>query len=244
MKTIFIVFLIISVFLLAVSCASAQVTQPPPAVVPTTTLVTAPAATTPQTAQPPSTTPTTAPPVNDLSGAIYDFDTGFPVLAPGQNTPFTQTSGGVTASFSSPSDPAAFSIQNGANTFLKLSQFSGNYLYDNSAVRKFLGISFNYPLTGITLTFATTDSHGPANVEKPSYVKLTAYLNSTGKTSVGIGSATARGDFGSDSFPQGILSFNSGTQPFDRVVIEIIPQPRGGPSFFMDNISVNIASRA
>jgi len=49
---------------------------------------------------------------------------------------------------------------------------------------------------------------------------------------------TARGTYGSDSFPQGALSFNSGGQPFNLVTIELVPQPRGGSSFFVDNITV------
>jgi hypothetical protein len=172
---------------------------------------------------------------------IFDFDTGSPRPAPGQNTPFDQTSGGVTARFSSLSDPAAFSIQTGATTFLRLSRFSGNYLYDNSALRKSLNINFNQSLTEISLMFATTDSEGPGNVEQPSYIKLTAYMDSA--KSAPVGSSSARGTYSSDSFPQGILLFNSNGQPFNMVVIEIVPQPRGGPSFFLDNITVKTSGK-
>jgi hypothetical protein len=55
----------------------------------------------------------------------FDLDTGTPTLAAGQNVPFDQTSGGITAHFSSPSG-AAFSIQTDLTTGWHLSQFSGH----------------------------------------------------------------------------------------------------------------------
>jgi len=73
--------------------------------------------------------------VPPLTTITYDFNNGKPVLLEGQNTPFSQTSSGVTAHFSSPSDPAVFSIQSYDTTFYTLSQFSGNYLFDNKISR-------------------------------------------------------------------------------------------------------------
>ena len=67
-------------------------------------------------------------PLSSQAQAVtFDFDTGVPATSAGQNTPLDQTSGGVTAHFSSPSDPA-FSVQNPGSTQFKLSQFSGDYL--------------------------------------------------------------------------------------------------------------------
>src|SRR5690242_19765272 len=86
----------------------------------------------------------------------FDFDTGSPTLTRGQNIPFDQTVGGVTAHFSSPSG-AAFSIQTDTSTGWKMSQFSGNYLNDNNLNRNALDIKFSQTVTKITLTFATAD---------------------------------------------------------------------------------------
>ena len=73
---------------------------------------------TPETSKSPFIPPTThVPPYTTIT---YDFNTGQPVLAEGQNTPLNQTSNGVTAHISSPSDPAAFSIQSYDTTFYTL----------------------------------------------------------------------------------------------------------------------------
>jgi len=164
--------------------------------------------------------------------ATFDFDTGLPALSVGQNTPLNQTSGGVTAYFSSPTDPAAFSTQSYETTFLKLSQFSGKYLYPNKSTRTYLDIRFSQQLTSITLTFATIEFHDPG----PTNITLTAYMDSTGTTPVG--SAVARGVFTNDSYPQSTLSFNSGSQPFNLVRIGLPAQPFAASAFLVDNIIV------
>ncbi len=86
----------------------------------------------------------------------FDFDSGTPVLSTGQNTPFDQTSGGITARFSSPPG-TAFSIQTDSRTGWRITRFSGNYLYDNNQNRNALDIAFSQPITGIAPTFATAD---------------------------------------------------------------------------------------
>src|SRR5512135_1087524 len=88
------------------------------------------------------------------SAVTFDFDTGTPALSLGQGTPFDQTSGGVTATFSSPA-AQAFSVQTDASTNFKLSKFSGHYLYDNTLNGNALDIKFSQPVTSITLAFAT-----------------------------------------------------------------------------------------
>jgi uncharacterized protein (TIGR03437 family) len=164
--------------------------------------------------------------------ATFDFDTGTPALRTGQSMPFDQTSGGITAHVSSPSGPA-FSIQSDATTGWKLSKFSGNYLYANNQNGNALDIKFSQQLTGLTLTFATADFQ---QVEVPTTIQLTAYLDATGTPA--IGSATAHGTYGSDTMPMGTLSFSSGGQPFNLVEVTIPYQPRGAGAFFVDNITV------
>ena len=186
-----------------------------------------------------TTTSTTAAVVPNPAAVTIDFDTGLQALSLSQSTPFNQTSRGVTAFFSSPSDPAAFSVQSSDTTFFRLSQFSGNYLYPNKPFRTYLDIRFSQPLNNITVTFATIEYHGPGNVETPSNVKLTAYMNSTSTTA--IGSVITHGTFSSDSYPQGVLIFNSDGQPFDLVRIEVLYQPSGASAFLADNIVVSTA---
>jgi hypothetical protein len=144
---------------------------------------------------PPSdgTPPNNNPPEGSVTFA-FDFDTGSPALAAqASNTPFEQTVGGVTAHFSSPTDPAAFSIQNQDTTFFVLPQLSGNYLYQNESSRTKLRIEFSRALINITLTFATIEYHDVGEVDQPTTIELTAYVHSAGTPAVG--SATARGVF-------------------------------------------------
>jgi len=168
----------------------------------------------------------------------FDFDTGTPSLSMGQSIPFNQTSGEVTAYFSSPSGPAAFSIQSDSTTFYKLSQFSGKYLYDNSPLRDTLEIKLSHYLNSITFSFATIEYRGSSG-DEPSNITLTAYVDSTATTP--IGSAKARGTWpsGGDTHPQGTLNFNSGSQQFSLVKIELPYQgPRSAVDFLVDNITV------
>lgn len=167
---------------------------------------------------------------------IFNFDTGTPTLARGQNLPFDQTAGGITAQFSSPSG-AAFSVQSDATTGWKLSQFSGNYLYDNNQNRNVLSIKFSQQLTKITLTFATADFQ---QVEIPTTLQLTAYLDSNGTPAVG--SATAHGTYGTDTMPMGTLTFDSGGRPFNLVEIVAAFQPLGATAFLADNVTVTPAT--
>ena len=169
--------------------------------------------------------------------ATFDFDTGVPTLSVYQGTPLNQTSGVVTANISSTSDPAAFSIQTDSTTSYKLSQFSGNYLWDSKSSRDSLDIKFNIPLNNITFVFATLEYSGGSTVE-PSNITLTAYMDST--ATVPIGSTKARGTWPSgDTYPQGNLTFASGSQQFNLVRIELPFQGVSAASdFLIDNITV------
>ncbi len=169
--------------------------------------------------------------------ATFDFDTGSPTLFTGQNTPFDQTAAGVTAHFSSPSG-AAFSIQSDSTTGWKMSQFSGKYIYDNNLNKNALDIKFSQSVTSVTFTFATADFQ---QVEVPTTVQLTAYVDSTSSTAVGT--ATAHGTYGPDTMPMGKLTFTAGGAPFNLVEIGIqAGQPSGASSFFVDNVTVTLAN--
>ncbi len=189
----------------------------------------------------PSNPSNPAPPASPGTTITYDFNTGVPVLSKGQNVPFSQTSNGITAYFSSTPDPHAFSIQSYESTFYTLSQFFGNYLWDNTAVKNTLIIKFSHMITDITLTFATVEYHGVGNVDEPSIIKITAYSNSTQLTS--IGSATAQGVFSSDFYPQGILSYNGNGKVFNQVAIELASQNGPTTEFFVDTVLVKIAAQ-
>jgi hypothetical protein len=206
-----------------------------------------PAITSPSSKTTPPTTPAYSPTIPSGSNplappqttVIFDFDRGTPVISEGQNTPFDQMSGGVNAHFGSPSDPATFSIQSYDTTFYTLSDFSGKYLFDNKNSRDILYIGFSQPLSDITLTFATIEYHGVGNVDTPSQMKITAYMDSA--DSVAVGSAVARGNFSNNLYPQGTLLFNSQNQPFNLVKIEMLPQEPGGMNYLIDNIVVTTA---
>ncbi len=171
------------------------------------------------------------------STVTFDFDTGTPSLSTGQGTPLDQTSGGVTAHFSSPTIGAGgFSVQSDATTQYHMSQFSGNYLWPNSVYSPALDIQFSEQLSSITLTFATADFQ---QVEVPTTIQLTAYENATGTPPVG--SATAHGTYGSDTMPMGTLTFNA-TQPFNVVEVVIPPAPQAASDFLVDNIVVTTSN--
>ncbi|MEN8614421.1 hypothetical protein ABFB09_03925 [Dehalogenimonas sp. THU2] len=204
---------------------------------PTTNPGTTQVPTTPATT-PPATTPpitTTTPPV--VNGTFtFDFDTGSPVLGVGQSIPFSQTVGGVVTEFSS-TFGAAYSIQNQASTDFILSQFSGKYLYDNDVSKSSLQLKFSQRINSITISFATVDSHGPGNVETPTEIRLNAYVDSA--TSSLVGTATARGAFTTDTYPQGIISFNSNLG-FNLITLETEPVLRGASAFFIDRITITV----
>ena len=166
---------------------------------------------------------------------VFDLDAGYPIMTETQNTPFNQTTNEITAYFSSPSDPAAFSIQSYNTTNLTLSQFTGKYLYDNKPTVDILDINFSTGITAINFTFATIELKGGA-ITVPSDILLTAYDNIRL-----VGSAKAYGNFSSDSYPQGTLSFGAG-QPFNWIRISMPSQTSATTDFLIDNIKVTVAS--
>jgi hypothetical protein len=171
-----------------------------------------------------------------MSIIVFDFDNGTPALAATQATPFNQTLSGLTASFSSPSDPAAFSVRSYNAESLKLSQFSGKYLYDNKPFRDILDIKFSSDLVAAKFTFATIEQQSGA-ITVPSDILITAYKN----TNL-VGSNRTYGSFSSDSYPQGMLFFSAG-MPFNRIRISIPTQTSGTTDFLIDNIIVTAVSK-
>lgn len=165
----------------------------------------------------------------DVTSVTFDFDTGTPGVTNGQSLPFAQTSGGLTAQFSSAAGPA-FAIQTDATTGYRLSKFAGNYLYPVAPGAP-LQIQLNRPVVSATLSFATLDFQP---IVTPSIVRLTAYQNST--NAAPVSSVSAQGFFnGADPMPIGVMTLNA-TQPFNLLTLEV---PGGLTGFAVDSISVS-----
>ncbi len=170
-----------------------------------------------------------------MTTIAFDFDTGTPSLATTQVTPFNQTSKGLTANFSSPSDPAAFSVKS-LDAETRLSQFSGKYIYDNKPTRDILDVKFSREIVSVTFTYATIEQQSAA-ITLPSDILITAYKN----TNL-VGSNRTYGRFSSDSFPQGTLFFSAG-MPFNWIRISIPSQTSETTDFLVDNIIVTSVSK-
>ncbi len=136
------------------------------------------------------------------AAAIFNFDTD----NSGTSTTFTDTSDGLSATFSSSADPGGFVLDE-TNFFDTL---TGNVLGDPGPAGQdnlALDINFSQDLSAITLDFATAD------FDTPSPFTLTAYENSTL-----VGSNTLTGQFLSGFvFPEGEISF--GGAAFNSVVL-------------------------
>jgi hypothetical protein len=160
----------------------------------------------------------------------FDFDTGTPALSTGQGLPIDQSSGGITAHFSTPAGSGGMSVQTDASAQYQLPEMSGHYLLPSSLTPNVLEISFSAALTNISLTFATVDYHD--NLETPSQIQLTAFAGTTT-----VGTNTARAAYGAGTYPTSALSFNSG-QAFDKVQIQVPAQPSSLRLFIVDNVTV------
>jgi hypothetical protein len=146
---------------------------------------------------------------------VFNFDTD----NVGTSTSFTDTVGGLSATFSSAADPGGFVIY--ASMFDTL---TGNVLgdpgpagFDNLA----LDVSFGRDLNSLSLDFATSD-FGTA-----SPLTLTAYDNAKF-----VGSVQAMGTVPNGfTFPEGQISFAA--SPFNNIVISSTAM-----DFAVDNIAV------
>ncbi len=149
---------------------------------------------------------------------VYDFED----VAVGTSTPFSDTKGGITASFYSTADPGGFGI----TTSFWAPPISGNVLYDpgpSFASGIPLDVSFSEALSSVSVDFAT-DGVGP--------FELSAY---SGGTFVGTTSLVGTVPLGY-YYPQGTIGFGGAT--FDSIVLE----SPNTPYFAVDNIDVTAAS--
>lgn len=163
----------------------------------------------------------------------FDFDSAWPILRVGQNLPFDQTAGDVTAHFESPQG-AAFSIQTDDSTGWSLSDFRRQYLYDNDVSPSTLDITFDRTVTAISLRFATADFH---QAENPTSLALSAYVGST--ASATVATASAHGEYAGDTMPMGTLALRSEV-PFDVVEIALVSAPNGATVFLVDDLTVSL----
>ncbi len=152
-----------------------------------------------------------------ISNFNFDADTV------GTATSFTDTNNGISATFSSPSGPGAFSVQ---QSFFET--LTGNVLgspgpgFQNNPS---LDIAFNTNLSAITLVFATSDFF------TPSPLTLSAYEGNTL-----VGSDSLAGMFlPGFTFPEGEIAF-SGAK-FNSVVLST-----PAPNFAIDNVTVAAAT--
>ncbi|MFZ4768307.1 MAG: InlB B-repeat-containing protein, partial [Roseimicrobium sp.] len=171
----------------------------------------------------------------EVSGIRFDFDNGDPVLALHAAVPFAQTVEGITATFNTPNTNPP-TVETDASTGRTLSQFSGKYLAPSSDTGTILQITFDQPLTGVALTFATVEA---LDVLVPSNVQLSAYDSSNGEP-VQVGTAIAHGTVhAGDSLPSGTLTFNSANGTFDSIRIELPSLPDGAQKFLIDDLVVS-----
>jgi len=168
--------------------------------------------------------------------AAFDFDTASPTLQRGTSVPFSQTNRGLTATFSSP-EGSAYSVQGDSNLFYHMAQFGENYLWPNNISRNHLQIAFDRPVVGISLTFATVENQNPAEV--PSIVQLSAYADSA--PGVPVGTGESRGSYAGDTWPTGVLTFDSGGVPFDLVDIYVPYNSYGTTNIMVDNVVAMMA---
>lgn len=169
----------------------------------------------------------------DKKVVTFGFDNEDPLLIETQGTPLNQTSNGVTAYFSSPSDTQAastFSIRSLSSTFLQLSSFSGKYLYDNNNSSDILEIKLSIDVRELNITFATVEEGELLN--ETSKIVAASYKNTNLVDTTAIS-----GTFNTGTYPQGVLYVNPG-KAFNLVRVSIPTQTSGTTDFLVDNIVV------
>jgi hypothetical protein len=204
-----------------------------------------PTPTPPATPTPTTLTPSPTP-ASQPTTAFFNFDDGTPTLSVRQPTPFDQTSNGVTAHFSSPSDSPshpAFSVQNlnslaAISTVINSAKFSGLFLWPSTINRDRLDITFSQNLTNISFVFKTAELHDPGPGGTGSPIRLTTYMNSL-STPVGSPITVNGVETPYDNYPEGTLTFNSGGLPFNMVEIDLpYVSAEGATGFIIDNVTV------
>jgi hypothetical protein len=153
------------------------------------------------------------------AATIFNFDTD----NQGTATTFTDTVNGISATFSSPSDPGGFSVQPSFFETLTGNVLGGPLFQNNVA----LDITFNANLSAISLLFATADF----NTASP--FTLAAY-----EGNVLVGSNTLPGMFlPGFTFPEGEIAFSGAN--FNSVVLSTT-----APNFAIDNVQVAAGAAA
>jgi hypothetical protein len=152
------------------------------------------------------------------AATVFNFDQD----SLGTSTTFTDTVNGLSATFSSASDPGGFVIY--SSMFETL---TGNVLGDPGPAGQdnlALNIGFSGELDAVVLDFATSD------FTTPSPLTLSAYQNSQL-----VGSTTSTGMFlDGFTFPEGEIAFDGAA--FDAITIS-----SAATDFAVDNITVNEA---
>jgi len=191
----------------------------------------------------PTASPTPTPPIT----VVFNFDNATTTLTQGISTPIDQTSNGLTAHFSSPSDfPSrpAFSVQNlnslaAISTVINSAKFSGLFLWPSTINRDHLDITFSQNITSITFVFKTAELHDPGPGGTGSPIRLTAYMNSALSTPVGSPIIVNGVETPFDTYPEGTLTFIAGGQHFNLVEIDLpYVSSEGASGFIIDNITV------
>lgn len=144
----------------------------------------------------------------------------------GSFTPLTLSSGGLNATFSSPSDPGAFQALNPLGSLT----YTDDVLFSPGTGSELLDIQFSQSLTSFSGAFAT-DGPGPLD--------LTALSGGSSGTAVGSSSATGTiptdCPFGCSGSPEGTVSFSGAT--FDSIVLS----DSNDPGFALGDFSVTTA---
>lgn len=164
------------------------------------------------------------------AAVLFDFDRA-PLRSP---LPLSLTVEGITAHFSSSSSLYNYSIQPADTLGFTPAGFSGFCIYPSSVFQSDLLISFDQPLTDISILYAPEEYATDSSCT----MRVTAF---SGTTNVGTNT------FSIDppgTWPTGTLSFSS-AQGFDNVVIHYDRPPVTGgdygPIFMVDNLLVNPA---
>jgi hypothetical protein len=218
---------------------SSVITTPTPTPTSTPTITPTP---TPSPSPTPTASPTPPPPIT----AVFNFDNATPTLTQGISTPIDQTTNGITAYFSSPTDfplKPSFSVQNvnslaAISTVINSAKFSGLFLWPSTINRDRLDITFSQNLTSISFVFKTAELHDPGPGGTGSPIRLTAYVNSLSSP---VGSPiTVNGvETPFDNYPEGTLTFNSGGLPFNMVEIDLpYISAEGATGFIIENIII------
>lgn len=160
---------------------------------------------------------------------LFDFDSA-PLHSP---LPIDLTVADVTAHFASSSPFYNYSIQRADVLGFTPIGFAGNCIYPGSISASDLLISFNKPLSAISIDYAPEEYA----TDSSATMRLTAFQGASM-----VGTTTYNAEPG--TWPTGTLSLTS-AQPFDNVVVHYDKAPVTGgdygPIFMADNLRVTAA---